>query len=106
MIWAIIIFGLLILVHEAGHFAAARWAGITVLEFSIGMGPALWSTERGGTRYSLRLLPIGASSDNRSAYLTHLAESYIALAESKLTTNQVEQHLHLTTLPEFTIERV
>ncbi|HOA24004.1 MAG TPA: polysaccharide biosynthesis tyrosine autokinase [Aggregatilineales bacterium] len=54
----------------------------------------------------LRLLPIGASSDNRSAYLTHLAESYIALAESKLTTNQVEQHLHLTTLPEFTIERV
>jgi len=59
LIWAIIIFGLLILVHEAGHFAAARWAGITVLEFSIGMGPALWSTERGGTRYSLRLLPIG-----------------------------------------------
>ena len=59
MIPAIILFGILILTHELGHYLAARWAGITVLEFSIGMGPTLYAWESGGTRYSLRLLPIG-----------------------------------------------
>lgn len=56
---AILVFGLLILVHELGHFLAAKWVGIRVYEFAIGMGPLLFSRERGGTKYSLRLFPIG-----------------------------------------------
>ena len=56
---AVLVFGTVVLVHEAGHFFAARHCGIHVEEFSIGFGPALWSTVRGGTRYSVRLLPLG-----------------------------------------------
>ncbi|MBQ3077840.1 MAG: site-2 protease family protein [Clostridia bacterium] len=59
MIQAIVIFGFLILTHELGHFIAAKWARITVLEFSIGMGPVLYQWTSGETDYSLRLLPIG-----------------------------------------------
>ena len=57
---AILIFGVLIAVHELGHFLATRFCGVTVHEFSIGMGPALWKrTGKTGTQYSVRLLPIG-----------------------------------------------
>ena len=56
---AILIFGVLIAVHELGHFLAAKLSGVQVNEFSIGMGPCLWKREKGETRYSLRLLPIG-----------------------------------------------
>lgn len=56
---AIVVFGLVVLVHEAGHFLAARRVGMWVQEFSIGFGPALWSRVRNGTRYSIRLLPLG-----------------------------------------------
>ncbi len=57
---AILIFGLLIAVHELGHFLAARLCGVTVHEFSIGMGPAIWQREgKSGTKYALRALPIG-----------------------------------------------
>lgn len=56
---AIFLFGILIAVHELGHFLAARLCGVRVLEFSIGMGPALWQRSRNGTDYSLRLFPIG-----------------------------------------------
>ena len=56
---AILIFGILIALHELGHFLAAKLCGVRVNEFSIGMGPALWSRDRGETQYSLRLLPIG-----------------------------------------------
>ena len=56
---AILIFGVLIAVHELGHFLAAKACGVPVSEFSIGMGPALWKKEIGETTYSLRVLPIG-----------------------------------------------
>ena len=56
---AILIFGVLIAVHEFGHFAAAKLSGVKVNEFSIGMGPEIWSRQKGETQYSLRLLPIG-----------------------------------------------
>ena len=59
IIVAILIFGLLIAVHEFGHFFTAKLFGVKVNEFSIGMGPALWKRKRGETLYSLRLLPIG-----------------------------------------------
>ena len=56
---AILIFGVLIAVHELGHFLAAKLCGVRVNEFSIGMGPLIWRRERGETQYSLRALPIG-----------------------------------------------
>lgn len=56
---AILIFGVLIAVHEFGHFITAKLCGVRVNEFSIGMGPGIWSGQRGETRYSLRALPIG-----------------------------------------------
>ena len=56
---AIFIFGVLIAVHELGHFLAAKACGVTVNEFSIGMGPALWKKQKGETLYALRAIPCG-----------------------------------------------
>ena len=56
---AILVFGVLIAVHELGHFLAAKACGVRVNEFSIGMGPALWKKQKGETQYSLRLFPVG-----------------------------------------------
>ena len=56
---SLLVFSSVILVHELGHFMAARHCGIHVEEFSIGFGPCLWSTTRDGTTYSVRLLPLG-----------------------------------------------
>jgi regulator of sigma E protease len=56
---AILIFGLLIAVHELGHFMAAKACGVRVNEFAIGMGPAIWKKQRGETLYALRLFPVG-----------------------------------------------
>jgi len=55
----ILMFFLLVSLHEWGHFYFARRAGILVREFAIGFGPKLFSVKRGETRYTLRLLPIG-----------------------------------------------
>ena len=59
ILFAILMFGILIAVHELGHFVTAKLLGVKVNEFSIGMGPQLLSRVRGETQYSLRLLPIG-----------------------------------------------
>lgn len=56
--WAIPVFGIIILMHELGHFTAAKLCGIRVHEFAIGFGPALAGFTRGETRYSLRLFLI------------------------------------------------
>ena len=56
---AILCFGIIIMIHEAGHFFVAKKSGIRVLEFSIGMGPKIISRQKGETKYSLRMLPIG-----------------------------------------------
>lgn len=56
---AVFVFGVVIAIHEFGHFALAKLSGIQVNEFSIGMGPALLKKVWHGTQYSLRLLPIG-----------------------------------------------
>lgn len=65
MIYTILIFililGVLIGSHELGHFLVAKANGITVKEFALGMGPKLWSFTKGGTVYSIRLLPIGGA---------------------------------------------
>ncbi|MCL1949512.1 MAG: RIP metalloprotease RseP [Turicibacter sp.] len=54
-----LVIGLGLLVHEFGHFLAAKKFGVAVPEFSIGMGPALWKFKKEETDYVLRLLPIG-----------------------------------------------
>ena len=56
---AVLLFGFMIFFHELGHFATAKWAGVRVNEFAIGMGPKIISKTVGETAYSLRLLPIG-----------------------------------------------
>lgn len=56
---SVLIFGAVIFIHELGHFATAKWCGIKVNEFAIGMGPTIFHFGRGETTYSLRLLPIG-----------------------------------------------
>ena len=50
---AVIIFSVVILIHELGHFLLAKKNHIEVLEFSLGMGPRIISTVKGGTRYSV-----------------------------------------------------
>lgn len=56
---AVLVFGAVIFVHELGHFATAKWSGIKVNEFAIGMGPTIFKKKKGDTTYALRLLPIG-----------------------------------------------
>ena len=56
---AILIFGLIIGIHEFGHFIVAKLNHIQVNEFAIGMGPKLLHFRKGETTYSLRLFPIG-----------------------------------------------
>jgi regulator of sigma E protease len=71
----------LIVLHEAGHMWVARWLGMRVERFSVGFGPVLWSTVRGGTEYAVSALPLGGyvkiagmaasdeiSPDDRGAY--------------------------------------
>ena len=71
----VIIFGVLVSLHELGHFVTARLFKVQVLEFGIGIPPRVWGFKRGGTTYSLNALPIGGfvkmlgeedSSDPRS----------------------------------------
>ncbi len=59
VLFAILIFSVLILVHELGHFGAAKLSGVQVNEFSMFMGPALWQKQIGETLYAVRLIPIG-----------------------------------------------
>lgn len=79
IVLTVLMFGLLILFHELGHFATARLFGVTVNEFAVGMGPKLLSkkSKKSGTTYSLRALPIGGyvsmegeneDSDDPNAY--------------------------------------
>ncbi len=56
---AILLFGFLIAIHEWGHFITAKWMGVHVQEFAIGMGPKIFSKQKGDTLYSLRAIPMG-----------------------------------------------
>lgn len=56
---AIVLLGVIIIVHELGHFAVGRLCGIGVVEFSVGFGPKLFGWKRKGIDYSIRVLPFG-----------------------------------------------
>ena len=85
---AIIVFGLLVLIHELGHFTVAKLVDIKVHEFSIGMGPKLAQVKKGETAYSIRALPLGGyvrmegedeESDDLRSYNNKSALSRIAV---------------------------
>ena len=59
LISSLVVFLLVVMLHEFGHFTVAKLSGIKVNEFSIGMGPKLFQKQKGETAYSLRALPIG-----------------------------------------------
>ena len=59
VLFAILLFSLVIFVHELGHFMAAKASGVQVNEFSMFMGPAIWKKQKGETLYSIRCIPIG-----------------------------------------------
>jgi len=59
IVGGIIVFSLLIIIHELGHFWAAKSFNIKVNEFAIGMGPALWKKQKGETLYAVRCIPMG-----------------------------------------------
>ena len=73
---SLIVFSIIILFHELGHFLLAKKNGIKVNEFSLGLGPTIWGVTKGETKYSLKLLPFGGacmmegedeeSTDNRA----------------------------------------
>lgn len=59
VLFAILLFSILIFIHELGHFVAAKLSGVQVNEFSVFMGPAIWKKQVGETLYAVRMIPIG-----------------------------------------------
>lgn len=55
----LIVISICVISHEGGHYLAAKWRGVLVHEFAFGMGPKLWSSQRGETQWFLRAFPIG-----------------------------------------------
>ena len=93
---AILIFGVLIAVHEFGHFLAAKLCNVKVNEFSVGMGPALWKRQKGETLYALRAVPLGGycamegeeeASDDPRSYSSKSNLQKIAILLAGVTMN-------------------
>ncbi|MBQ7007159.1 MAG: RIP metalloprotease RseP [Oscillospiraceae bacterium] len=94
----IIVFGLVIFIHEFGHFVVAKLSGIKVNEFSLGMGPRVFGFKKGETDYSLRALPIGGfvamegedeESDAENAFNKAPVQSRIAVVVAGAVMNLV-----------------
>ncbi len=94
----IALFGILVMVHEWGHYYAARRLGIHATHFSLGFGPALWSrVDRHGTRWQLALLPLGGyvrflGDKNGSSAAP---DSGLAAAAAAMPASERKRHLHL-----------
>lgn len=71
----LVIIGLMMLVHEGGHFFAGRLLNFKIIEFSIFMGPRIFTTEKDGIKYSFKLLPIGASVQFAGEYSEEEADT-------------------------------
>lgn len=79
----VLIFSVLVMIHEWGHFAAARRAGIKVEEFGFGLPPRIWGIKKGETLYSLNAIPFGGfvkllGEDSRDAKMVKNPRSFIA----------------------------
>ncbi len=106
-IYAILLFLLMIIPHELGHFMVAKAVGVQVNEFAVGMGPVIWHKQRGETQYSLRLLPIGGfcamegeneESDNPRAFNNKSAISKIAVLVAGAAMNVITAWIILVIL--------
>ena len=71
----ILVFGIIIMIHELGHFLMCKWTGIGVSEFSIGMGPAIYRKKKGETTYAIRCIPIGGYVSMAGDCYSHLASN-------------------------------
>ena len=58
---ALLVFSIIVIVHELGHFLLAKKNGVGVNEFAIGMGPKLFGIKKGETEYTIRALPLGGA---------------------------------------------
>lgn len=112
IILAILIFGLLIFIHEGGHFLFARLFHVTIEEFAVGMGPRLVSkkSKKSGIVYSLRALPIGGfvsmvgedgDSDDENAFFKKPVWQRIIITAAGATVNIVAGILVMTMLVAF-----
>ena len=104
---AVIILGLLILVHEAGHFVVAKRCGVRVLRFSIGYPPKLFGIRRGETEYAIGAVPFGGyvrmlgdeigdelSPSDIETYLTEIGQDLVAAgSQSKTESASLEDRL-------------
>ena len=96
MILSIIALGILILVHEYGHFRAARWFGVAVPEFSIGFGPRLCGWSHKGTAYSLRAIPLGGFVKTDDSLLERPARQKIVVSLAGPAANLIFAYLAFT----------
>lgn len=124
IIIALIMFSVLVAIHEFGHFAVAKMSGVKVNQFAIGMGPALFKFKKGETEYSLRLFPVGGycamegeddASDDSRAFRNKPVKNRLAvifagpfmnlilgLVLSIIITSCISEYVPTTTIAKFT----
>lgn len=87
VILSLLMFGLLIFIHEFGHFKAARKCNINVYEFAVGIGPSLFKKNVNGTKYELKLFPVGGyirmDPNDESEQLTNSSNDYLNVSPVK-----------------------
>ena len=95
----------LVIPHEWGHMTVARWCGVKINEFSVGMGPLIFKKQKGDTQYSLRLLPLGGycamegeeeSVDSPTSYSSKTNLQKIAILLAGVTMNVIIAVLAVT----------
>ncbi len=95
----------LVIPHEWGHMTVARWCGVKINEFSVGMGPLIFKKQKGDTQYSLRLLPLGGfcamegeeeSIDSPTSYSNKSNPQKIAILLAGVTMNIIIAVLAVT----------
>jgi regulator of sigma E protease len=98
----ILVLGLIVLVHEFGHFYFAKKAGILCHEFAIGMGPVIWQKKKGETMYSIRAIPIGgfvsmSGEEVESNLLTNINEVRLKTENGYVTKiiTDIDNHLYI-----------
>ena len=95
----------LVIPHEWGHMTVARWCGVKIKEFSVGMGPLIFKRQKGDTQYSLRLLPLGGycamegeeeSVDSPTSYSSKTYPQKIAILLAGVTMNIIIAFIAVT----------
>ncbi|MDF2716542.1 MAG: metalloprotease RseP, partial [Paenibacillus sp.] len=107
----VLLFFVLVTIHEWGHYYFAKRAGILVREFAIGFGPKLFSFIRGETRYTLRLLPIGgfvrmAGEDPEIVQIQPGQTIAVALDQGRVSRIYLDQLDQRSNVVQGTVERI